>query len=285
MMEQFVGYSRGSKWESMTNISICGCGWLGQPLAYQLLQQGYRVLGTCRNEHKQQRLSADGIEAWLFELGNALPDAIAGADICILNIPPSRKTIDPVSFVHAIKRLTDQLLRKGCRQILFISTTSVYGNSQGKVDEQSAPEPNTASGLAHMQIEQYLLSTGKASILRLAGLIGPNRHPVKFLAGRTLDNGHQRVNLVHIEDVLQSINAIIEGDHRGQIFHLSATEHPTRQDFYCHAAKQAELSPPFFTTDEVNSGSGKEIDASATLRQLGISLKYPDPMKMPVQLS
>jgi nucleoside-diphosphate-sugar epimerase len=269
----------------MTNISICGCGWLGQPLAYQLLQQGYRVLGTCRNEHKQKKLSAEGIEAWLFELGNALPDAITAADICILNIPPNRRTIEPVYFVHAIKRLTDQLLSKGCRQILFISTTSVYGNNQGRVNEQRTPEPNTASGIAHMEIERHLLSTGNASILRLAGLIGPNRHPVKFLAGRTLDKGHQRVNLVHLEDVLQAINAIIEGNHRGQIFHLSATAHPTRQDFYCHAAKQAGLPLPVFTTDEDSSGPGKEIDASATLRQLGISLKYPDPMQMPVQLS
>ncbi|ALS97243.1 SDR family oxidoreductase [Lacimicrobium alkaliphilum] len=269
----------------MISISICGCGWLGQPLAFQFLQQGYRVLGTCRHKHKQQKLSADGIETWLFQLGDPLPDAIAGADICILNIPPNRKTIEPVSFVHSIKLLTDQLLRRGCQQILFISTTSVYGNSQGKVDEQTAPTPNTASGFAHMEIEQYLLATGKASILRLAGLIGQNRHPVKFLAGRTLDKGHQRVNLVHLEDVLKTIIAIIKGNHWGQVFHLSATEHPTRQDFYCQAAGLAELAPPVFTTDKVSSGPGKEIDARATLRQLGISLNYPDPMQMPVELS
>lgn len=268
----------------MTNISICGCGWLGQPLAYQLLRQGHRVLGTCRNEHKQQKLSADGIETWLFQLGEPVADAVAGADICVLNIPPNRKTIEPVSFVRSVKKLAKQFLDKGCQKILFISTTSVYGDNQVRVDEQTAPAPSTASGSAHMEIEQYLLSTGKASILRLAGLIGPNRHPVKYLAGRSLDNGHQRVNLVHIEDVLKGIIAIIEGNHWGQVFHLSATEHPTRRDFYCHAAEQAALAPPVFTADEVNSGPGKEIDANATLRQLGISLNYPDPMQMPVEL-
>lgn len=269
----------------MTNISICGCGWLGQPLAHQLQRKEYRVLGTCRSQLKQQALSAAGIDTRLFQLGEPLPEDIVGADICILNIPPNRKTIKPASFVHAVTGLTDQLLNNGCQHILFVSTTSVYGNIQGKVDEQTRPAPNTDSGDAHIEIEQYLMSTGKASILRLAGLIGPNRHPVKVLAGRTLDKGHQRVNLVHLEDVLQSIIAIIRGRHWGQVFHLSATEHPSRQDFYRHAAEQAGLSPPIFTVDEVRCGSGKEIDASATLKQLGINLNYPDPMKMPVEIS
>lgn len=243
------------------------------------------MLGTCRSQHKQQQLAEKGVQAYVFQLGGPLPDAIARADICILNIPPNRKTVEPESFARSIKELTTQLLSKGCRKILFISTTSVYGNNQGKVDEQSVPAPETPSGRAHVEIERHLLATGKASILRLAGLIGPGRHPVKFLAGRTLDKGHQKVNLVHLEDVLKVIIAIIEGGHWGQVFHLSATEHPARQDFYCHAAKQAGLAPPVFTTDEDSGGPGKEIDASETLRQLGISLNYPDPMQMPEELS
>ncbi|MDF2177777.1 SDR family oxidoreductase [Aliiglaciecola sp. CAU 1673] len=266
----------------MSSISILGCGWLGLPLAKTLSGQGYLVAGSCRSEEKKQQLHSLGISAWTYQLGESLPTALAKSDYVVLNIPPGRRNFSPERFLTQMNQMIDSILAGPCRHILFVSTTSVYGDMDGIVNETTQPIPNTESGLAHLMLENRLLQTGRASILRLAGLIGPGRHPVKHLAGRQVNKGGQGVNLIHLDDVIQAIIAALHPRHIGQVFHLAATEHPSRADFYIFAAKQAGMSLPSFT-DHTGSNS-KKVDASKTIERLEITLKYPNPFHMPVEL-
>ncbi|GAB3026508.1 SDR family oxidoreductase [Bowmanella dokdonensis] len=264
------------------NISIIGLGWLGEPLARQLKGAGYQVWGSCRTEQKKQSLLAQGLEAEIFELGSRLPAMASPPDLCVLNIPPGRKNLQPQQFVHNMQSLIDEMLGRGCEQILFISTTSVYGQSSGVVTEETPPQPDTDSGQAHVEIERHLLQSCKGRVLRLAGLVGPGRHPVKHLSGKTVDKGGQMVNLIHQFDALQAIGAIVAGRGNLPVLHLAAAAHPSRESFYTYAAASAGLPLPVFLPGDTDKG--KKIDASATLRDLRIDLAYADPMTMPVQL-
>ncbi|AWL10889.1 Protein YeeZ [Saliniradius amylolyticus] len=262
--------------------ALIGCGWLGLPLAESWLRQGHHVIGTTRSQDKADQLATLGIQPQLFALGERLPPVVAKADAVVLNIPPGRKNLKPESFRQNIEALLAQVSSQ--TKLLFISTSSVFGQHQSEVDEASATEPDTPSGELHCQLEAHLHSHfgTRASVLRLAGLIGGDRHPVKMLAGRKLDNGQRPVNLIHRDDVINAINAIVRLNHWGYTLHLAANDHPSRDTFYTWAAKQAGLALPSFTRDE---GPAKIIHSQQTQKRLGLTLAYPSPFDMPVPVS
>ena len=265
----------------MTSISILGAGWLGLPLATALKEQGYAIVLSKRSAEDVDKLAAQGWNTARFSLGDSVSGKLI-SDIAIINIPSQRRTVNANEFSQHIIQLCDTLLRGGTQQVVFVSTTSVYGEQQGCINHQTEPFPTTESSKAHFAIEQHLLTQypSRSCVLRLAGLVGGERHPVKFLAGKQdLPKPHDCVNLIHRQDVITAIKAILNENAWGEVLLLSATDHPTRQDYYRWAALQLNLIPPEFSVD-TSSEYLKKIDASATLSRLKIQLAFPSPYHM-----
>lgn len=267
-------------------ISIVGCGWLGQPLAYYLKQRGHRIVATCRSAEKRQTLAQQGYLSRVFQLGDVLTCQalipVFQSDLLILNLPPGGRNIQADFYTEHMCQLLSEARRQGVAKVIFISTTAVYGEVQGRVVEQSLLAPNTASGKAHQIIEQHLFEVfaQQGCVLRLAGLVGEDRHPAKFLAARkAVENGDQQVNLVHQQDVIAAIYAIIQQNHYAHVFHLCAHEHPTRRDYYAWACAKLGLVPPEFV-DEGQKQAGKVIDAKWTCEMLRLTLSYASPYAM-----
>ena len=106
----------------MKNISILGCGWLGEPLAISLLESGYSVKGSTTTESKLATLEASQIEAYLIDIAEFEDyDAFLNTDILIIAI--TSKDID--GFESLIAQIEDSSIQK----VIFISSTSVYPNS------------------------------------------------------------------------------------------------------------------------------------------------------------
>lgn len=62
---------------------------------------------------------------------------------------------------------------------------------------------------------------------RLAGLVGPSRHPGRWLAGKTgLPGGNAPVNLVHQDDVIGILLRVLENNMLGDVFDVCANERP-----------------------------------------------------------
>lgn len=267
-------------------LILCGCGWLGGYLASHF-RSDLAIYGTTRSEQKARELSAKGIEPVTFTLDGSLDEllAIAPDSIFILNIPPGRRNTDLTSFTTAMTRLISALYtHKPPKQLIFISTTSVYGELNGRITTQSPVQPNTASGEAHVRLEQETLKQAPETgyVLRLAGLTGPDRHPVNTLAGRTLSGATQVVNLVHVQDVVRVTDALIRQQPATKLWQLCSSEHPMRGAYYPKLAKKLGLSAIKFS-DELTPQSeptGKTIDASATLAALNLALDYPTPWSM-----
>lgn len=262
-------------------VAVLGLGWLGLPLACELKKQGLAVTGTktAVNDSKIK-----GIPVYPFNLYDAQEYERLwqhlNAQTVILNIPPLKG--DLALYEELMGSLIDSGFKSGVKQVLFISSTSVYG-SQGQVIESNDSTPLTKSGVVHRRIEQYLLTQypGKVTILRLAGLVGDDRHPVHTLAGRTgIKAGLNYVNLIHQADVIVAIMRILELAKWGKVFHLCADEHPTRSDYYTWAAKVLLLPEPQF--EMKTNAANKWIDATTTKEELALELKYPSPFNMPL---
>lgn len=275
--------------EKRMKISICGCGWLGLPLAKYFVSQGYSVCGSTRDHDKAAMLEAEGIRSFTLKLpvilnesGNADSSLspFFSADLLVVNVPPGRQDGAAQEFIAKIKSLSRAAKHAGCRKLIFVSTTSVYGCVSGVVTEESYPRPDTASGVAHFELEQWLAKEwgDDVRVLRLAGLIGPGRHPVRFLAGREgITNGSDPVNLVHLDDCLEAVKQIAAIWPDKQVMHLAAPSHPTRRDYYTAMALKAGLPQPDFSVSV--KGGGKEIDASHTCQLLGMRVKHVDLMQ------
>ena len=267
-------------------IGICGCGWLGQPLAQHFKQSGHNIVATSRSTATCDRFAKLDYTAICFALGDDLSTSelasLFNTDVLILNIPPGRKSMQKDVFTARMIEFVQHAKSQGVSHLVFISTTAVYGDTEGKVTETTVPKPMTDSAKAHLEIEHTIANIfqDKATTIRLAGLLGQARHPAKQLAGRTqIANGQQGVNLVHQQDVIMAISHIIEKRIWGESLHLSATEHPSREEYYNWAAGKLELPAPQFLTSETSS-TGKLIDASWSLKTLGMKLQYPSPFDM-----
>ncbi|MGF1686186.1 NAD-dependent epimerase/dehydratase family protein [Photobacterium japonica] len=272
-----------------TKVSICGCGWLGAPLAAQLVALGAEVWGSRQQKEDVEALAAMGVHGVKLQLpldvasSSCLADFFT-TDVLVINVPPGRQTGAVPAWQKNVGQLIAAARHYGTQRIIFISTTAVYGGITGTVVESTPVQPETASGHAHAQMEQHVLQQWgeDAVVLRLAGLIGPGRHPVRFLSGREgILQGGDRVNLIHQHDCIQAIKRIIQQWPGGQVLHLAAPEHPSRARYYCHMAAQAGLPLPQFipeTEEAVQARGCKVIDAQATCELLDLTLTHPDLM-------
>ncbi|MBE1300906.1 MAG: NAD(P)H-binding protein [Alteromonadaceae bacterium] len=265
-------------------VAVIGAGWLGKPLAERLAATELNVVASKRTQDACEALVQSGIEACVYELGQAsLTEALVDADVYFINIPPGRMKQNIAEFQASMQQLISQCLTSQEKRLLFISTTSVYGEATKEVNEASEVEPITDSAQAHCAIENFIQTQypKQATILRLAGLVGEDRHPAFSLANKKeLTAAYKVVNLVHLEDVINAVQKIMEQKQWGQLYHLCAQEHPTRMEYYVWACEQLGLEPPTFFDPSLKPNTGKVINASETLSQLGLTLLYPSSFDM-----
>ncbi|WP_230831529.1 NAD-dependent epimerase/dehydratase family protein, partial [Yersinia pseudotuberculosis] len=199
-------------------------------------------------------------------------------------IPASRTTAGGDHYFQAVQQVVDSALAFGVPRIIFTSSTSVYGETRGRIKESSPLQPVTVAGKTLMALEQWLhqLPHTSVDILRLAGLVGTDRHPGRFLAGKTgVKGGSQGVNLVHQEDVIAAIELLLNRPKGGHLYNLCAPIHPRKRDFYPACARALQLTPPEFAVEE-QEGANREIDGSKICSELGFEYLYPDPSRMPL---
>ncbi|OWY25330.1 SDR family NAD(P)-dependent oxidoreductase [Sphingobacteriales bacterium UPWRP_1] len=272
-----------------SDVSVIGCGWLGFPLAQQLLAQGYAVKGSTTTAAKLPVLQQAGIEAYLLQL-NPLPQgnlpALLQARTLVVNIPPAAKQFaaeTETRHLQQMQALCEAVAASEVQQVILVSSTSVYAPLGRLVTEEDAAlgTPATAAGRALRAVEQLWQQQGRfgVTILRMAGLAGGSRHPGRFLAGRVeVAGGNAPVNLVHLDDCIGVICEVLQQNCFPAVFNVCADEHPTRREFYPFAARQLHLQPPVFLPPETDTElAGNYISNTRLTTQLGYRFKYPDP--------
>lgn len=246
----------------MTKISILGCGWLGLPLAKVLLENDFSVNGSTTSVEKLPLLQNLGINSFLVVLsaykteGN-VTGFLENSEILILDVPPKLRGTEKENFVSKIRNLIPFIEKSSINKVLFISSTSVYGESPSYISEETVADPDTEGGKQLLEAEQLLKSNQnfRTTVLRFGGLIGEDRHPIKFLAGReNLDNPDAPVNLIHQEDCIGIVLKIIETNSWNETFNAVAPSHPSRSAYYTQKAKDLNLIVPKFNHSKPSIG-------------------------------
>lgn len=268
----------------MNTISILGCGWLGLPLAKRLILQGFHVKGSTTTKSKLKLLEDNGIEPYRIVLEPNIKakkiDNFLDTDFLVINIPPMRgeNIIEfyPAQIKSIIKTIEDSVIEK----VVFVSSTSVYGNNNQIVTEESELNPERNSGKA-LVIAEGLIRANiffQTTIIRFGGLVGQSRHPGKFLTGRkNLSGTDTKVNLIHLDDCIEIITQIIRKNLWGEIFNAAADEHPTKKELYTKAALVLNLEPPTFSDKKDNY---KIVSSEKLKLMLNYKFKFPNPLEM-----
>lgn len=259
-------------------VSILGCGWYGKALAKSLLKNGVTVNGSATSPEKLQQLSDLGIIPCLVNFkadGEDYDPEFFECDILIVSIPPKARKGEAKDYLPKIQRIINVINRHQTAKVIYISSTAVYGDINGEVNEHNDPEPDTESGKTLFEAENLFKqqTTFQTTIIRFAGLVGPGRHPGRFFAGKKdIPNGNAPVNLIHLDDCIGITLAVIDQDVFGYLINASSPDHPTKSDFYLQATLRAGLPAPEFI-NELNSW--KLINSVHVQQVLNYEFKVP----------
>ena len=256
-------------------ISVLGCGWLGLPLAQRLVKEGAKVKGSTTTDSKQDVLKEHGILPYAFsiaELNDSVSDFI-DSDTLIVTIPPNRK--EKEAFTRQLESIADLIRGSQIQQVIVTSSIGVYGTAKGSVKEEDADR----NSFIH-QIEQIFLNckNKEVCILRLGGLMGANRNPGKFLAGRkgiAQPNGF--INFVHLDDVVEVIVEIVKKKGIRGAYNLVAPEHPTKIDFYTTAANKINRETPEFNLKDKETG--KIVSSEKLIQRINYTFIHSNPIE------
>ena len=265
----------------MTQISILGCGWLGLPLAKSLLQNGFSIKGSTTSFEKISLLESEGIAPFLVRLeehqiSESIADFLANSQILIINIPPKLRGGSTENFVAKITTLLPFIENSTVEKVLFVSSTSVYGEDNEFVSEVTALNPDTEGGRQLAIVENVLQKNSRfqTTILRFGGLISDDRNPVRFLSGRdNIENPDAPINLIHQDDCIGIIEKIIALNSWDETYNAVAPFHPTRQEYYTQKATELNLALPKFAA--LNTIVGKTILNNKVIEVLDYSFIKP----------
>jgi nucleoside-diphosphate-sugar epimerase len=252
-------------------------------LARSLAAAGHTVLGTTTSPENLPAMEAAGIRPHLLQLSpdfdasseELLHCLLQAADVLVLNVPPRAAAAG--AYPALLRPVHKAVAAAGTPHVLFVSSTSVYPDEPRVMRETDALSTRDASSDVLRAEGHFVPRYGqwKSTVVRLGGLIGPDRAPGRFLAGRReLGQGNAPVNLLHLTDAVGVLAAIIKHGVWGHTFNACASNHPLRRDFYPTAAEFLKLESPTFKRE--HGVSGKIVDSSLVRRTVPYQFQHDD---------
>lgn len=162
------------------SVLIAGCGDIGGRLASQLLPQGWTVYGLRRSVAKLPP-SVIGVSGDLFDARMPAQWPEGRIDYLVYCATPTVRDEAGyrAAYIEGLRHVLAWTERSGQKpkRILFVSSSSVYGQQQGEwVDETSPADASGFSGQVMSEAEKVALSSDvPATVVRLTGIYGPGR--------------------------------------------------------------------------------------------------------------
>ncbi|MEO1374865.1 MAG: SDR family oxidoreductase [Cyanobacteria bacterium J06635_10] len=212
----------------LANIAIIGCGYVGTAASrYWYEQKGHSVTATTTREERVTELESIATQVVVMkgEDSQAVKSLLQNRDTVVLSIAPiSDRQVDAEvyrdTYIPTAKNLVAALQEtQGVKQLIYLSSCSVYGNKKGEwVDETSPVDTNGGYNEVLCEAEQLLLNSAsedvKITILRLGGIYGPKREITKRfgrIAGKTMaGSGATFTSWIHLDDVIAAMDFLCQ---------------------------------------------------------------------------
>ena len=274
-------------------IFIIGCGDIGCQVASHYLKNDVPVTGLVQRTTSAERLRNLGVHPIQKDLDSPLfpPLPTCGCRLFYFAPPPPSGRTDP-----RIHRVITSFNEGGNPQrIVYISTTSVYGDCKGDWVDESRPIAPTADRAYRRQDAENQLrawsrsSGGELIILRVAGIYGPGKLPLKRLKKHlplVKESEAPYTNRIHSHDLTQVCIAAMERGRSGEIINVSDGHPGTMTDYFNRVADLVDLPrPPTISLvaaeEQLSAGmlsymrESRRLSNQKMKEQLGVELRYP----------
>jgi len=259
----------------MTNktFSILGCGWLGMPLAKALVNNGYTVKGTTTTVTKCEEMLQHQIHPYVLTIDDDIEGNLQSflqSETLFINVPFRKQK----SFIETYKKLINAIETSIVKHVIFISSTAVYSDVNGEISEEDQPTNSAKKELIVLEELFKNNANFKTTIVRFSGLIGGTRNPGNFFKeDRVVKNALAPINLIHLEDCIGIIQAILRQNKWNSTFNASATTHPSKAQYYKTATLQMGKNPATFI-EELDTF--KIISNKKIIEDLNYQFQFPD---------
>jgi nucleoside-diphosphate-sugar epimerase len=210
---------------SAPSVLIAGCGDVGGRLASQLLAHSWSVFGMRRSV---SRLPAGvvGVAGDLFDAHCPTDWPTSPIDYLVYSAAATDhdEAGYRAAYIDGLGHVLSWLKQHGQqpKRLLFVSSSSVYGQQQGEwVDESSPTQALGYSGRLMLEAEQLALGSGiPASVVRLTGIYGPGR---EWLLSQVRQGYRVATepplygNRIHVDDAAGLLAYLLQADARGAV--------------------------------------------------------------------
>ncbi len=272
-------------------IAIIGCGYLGGALGAALTvdekiaDRFGEIRGTSTRRERNLTIERLGITPRVVSLADqaTLRSVLEGCSAAFMTVAPGRSGGFRSTYLDGVEHLMAASEGTELRRIIFTSSSSVYGQTDGSwVDETSPTVPDTESGRVLLEAENRLLAGCaerkiEATVVRLTGIYGPDRGPAKRIAaisGTERSDGDAFLNLVHRDDIVTALRGILDVSHHG-IINLNDDAPTTRRDYYTRLIASANLPPVRWTEGPGKRDLGKRVRNDLIKKLLDLQLAHP----------
>ncbi|MFK8030188.1 MAG: NAD-dependent epimerase/dehydratase family protein [Gammaproteobacteria bacterium] len=242
--------------DSSTTLLV-GAGYVGTALARELARRHVACEAVVTSKASAERLHTAGIPCRRIDLDSGTAFDLPSVTQIVYLVPPKRSIETDIRLKLFLQRLPASV-----KALLYVSTSGVYGDQNGKlIDESTLPSPHSARARrrvdAENQIQRYC-NTHKINwiIARVPGIYGPGRMPLKSLKeGRPIirESESNPGNRIHRDDLARSLADLLEhakngrlGDNRtiGEVFNAGDNNHMNGSRFTLEVARLANLKAP-----------------------------------------
>ncbi|WP_260258837.1 NAD(P)H-binding protein [Vibrio intestinalis] len=258
----------------MKNIVIVGAGWLGQPLGHCLSNLGHSVIATRTTQHGCDEITQSGLNSALLNLNNPLEEirtAIAplNAELLFGCFPPGFRKGNGDQYAQHWLKLVSAAKASKVKKIVMISSTTVYPNQPKDMSEECASldkatdNPDFSDNARVMLLaEQHLINSGlDYTIIRCSGLIGPERHPSRFVSKLRQVSTQAPANMLHLNDAI-GISVFAASHFSQQIINATTPNTTNKAEFYQTALERMQSED---TLPETVSVADKRIMADKAI--------------------
>lgn len=203
-------------------IALIGCGDIGCRLARHLFDLGAEVHGFRRNiATLEPFIIPHAMDITDISTLNDLTNI--AFDYVVITLSPNEMSDSAyhATYVMGLQNILLRLNQQKLRKLLWVSSTSVYGQEDGsEIDENSPTLPTRYSGKRQLEAEQLLNALAeKACVVRFAGIYRDTTHRLidQLLVGK-LSNNIKRdyvTNRIHINDCVGILQHLIQLDAQG----------------------------------------------------------------------
>lgn len=276
----------------MRRLLIIGCGDVMRRALPQLVKR-WQIAALVRQRDPQ--FAALGITQITGDLDR--PDTLKRlsgfAEAVIHSAPPPAEGTDDTRTRNLISCL--QRGKSLPRELVYISTSGVYGDCQGAlVKETRPPVPGSARALRRMDAERRLRQFGRRShcrvtILRAPGIYAADRLPLERLHKQLpliLHDEDSHTNHVHAEDLALACIAALTRGRSNRIYNINDDSILAMGEWFDILADAFALSrAPRLPREEVRRlvpplqwsfmSESRRLDNTRMKQELHLRLRYP----------